>query len=136
MIPMRPTLAVLILFAAFYASGVRAQDRWAAAGAETQRVEGLDTVTLHRSRTKVGNRPQFLSVTLLPGHGMDLFQVTADIPGHGETPLIASPSLEEAARRMNDSKSDQWSYVSYGMGAAILLPWASRISGAVSADHS
>jgi aldose 1-epimerase len=65
---------------------------------------------------------------------MNMFQITANLPGLGESSLLQSPSLEEAAKRMNDPAKDPWGYVSYGMGGAFLLPWASRLSGQVSPD--
>jgi hypothetical protein len=40
--------------------------------------------------------PEFLSVTLLPGRGMNVLQITAYIPGKGEVNLLASPSIEGA----------------------------------------
>ncbi len=135
MIDMRPILAAVFLIAIVCVPNARAQDRAAATALNTQTVDGLTAITLHRTRTEVGNRPQFLSVTLLPGHGMDMFQITADIPGRGETALLDSPSLEKAASTMSDADGDPWRYVSYGMGGAFLLPWASRISGEVSSDR-
>jgi aldose 1-epimerase len=65
---------------------------------------------------------------------MNLFQITAYIPGRGEIPLLQSPSLEEAADRLNGAGKDQWGDLSYSMGGAFLLPWASRLSGQVSPD--
>jgi galactose mutarotase-like enzyme len=133
---MRPTLAAGILILAFHAAMAQAQSMPATATKDSEQTGSLKTVTLRRARTALEDRAQFISVTLLPGRGMDMFQATADLPGHGETPLIGSPSLEEAARRMNDPETDSWGYVSYGMGGAFLLPWASRMSGEVSPDHS
>src|ERR1700722_1525879 len=56
-------------------------------------VGGADVVHLKRGATSHGKQPEFLSVTLLPGRGMNVFQITADIPGRGETPLLKSPSV-------------------------------------------
>jgi galactose mutarotase-like enzyme len=67
---------------------------------------------------------------------MDVFQITAEIPGHGETQLIESTSLEAAALRMDDPNGNPWGYVGSGMGGAFLIPWSSRISGEPSPDHS
>jgi hypothetical protein len=126
MIGMRPALAALILVALIHPQNVQAQRLPAAS--TIRRVGGLDVLTLHRTRTSDGKRPQFLSVTLLPNRGRDVFQVSADIPGRGETQLIESTSLEEAARRMDDPKVSPWGYVGSGMGGAFLIPWSSRIT--------
>jgi aldose 1-epimerase len=100
----------------------------------TQQIGGLEALTVRRKPSGDITRPQFLSVTLLPGRAMNMFQFTADLPGRGETELIQSPSLEVAAQRMNSAQSDPWGYVSYSMGGAFLVPWSSRISGTVSPD--
>ena len=59
---------------------------------------GQDVVQLQRSQMLEGNVPEFLSATLLPGRGMNLLQITAYLPQKGEVNLLASPTLEEAAR--------------------------------------
>jgi len=41
-----------------------------------------------------GTMPEFLSVTMLPGRGMNVLQIKAYIPGKGEVNLLASPSVE------------------------------------------
>ncbi len=134
MIGMRQALAAFIMAATILRQTAHAQGL--PATSTIQRVGSLDVLTLHRTRTSDGKRPQFLSVTLLPNRGMDVFQITADIPGHGETQLIASTSLEDAARRMDDPNGNPWGYVGSGMGGAFLIPWSSRISGEPSPDHS
>ena len=131
---MRQSLVAVILILAYCAQGSWAQGSKAGAVVNTQQADGLTAITLHRKHSEFGNRPQFLSVTLLPDHGMDMFQITADIPRHGEISLISSPSLQEAAKRIRDADGGPWSYVSYGMGGAFLLPWASRIGGEISSD--
>lgn len=134
MIGMCPVLAALVMVATIHRQPAQAQGLPVAS--TIQRVGSLDVLTLHRTRTSNGKRPQFLSVTLLPNRGMDVFQISADIPGRGETRLIASTSLEEAAQRMNDPNGNPWGYVGSGMGGAFLIPWSSRISGEPSPDHS
>jgi len=127
---MRILVSAALIVCAPFASLAQAQKPFLPAG--TKETDGLKSATLRRAPTGSRDRPQFLSVTVLPDHGMDIFQITADLPGQGETQLLASPSLSEAARKINQADAVPWSYASYGFGAAILLPWASRISGAVS----
>src|SRR5271155_4524098 len=51
-------------------------------------IGGSDVIKLQRKATGDGSKPEFLSATILPGRGMNLFQITANIPGKGETPLF------------------------------------------------
>src|ERR1700761_4458734 len=76
--------------------------------AQTVLVGGMDVVHLRRAATSHGKKPEFLSVTLLPGRGMNVFQITAEIPGRGETPVLKSPSVEEAASLLTGPGKDPW----------------------------
>ena len=100
----------------------------------TPKVGGLDVVQLKRKATTGGKKLEFLSVTLLPGRGMNMFQITANVPGKGVTEVLQSPSLEEAARQMTGTDKDKWGNVSTSFGGAFLVPWASRISGNLDID--
>jgi len=95
----------------------------------TVRPGGQDVVELQRSQLLGGTGPEFLSATLLPGRGMNLLQITAYVPQEGQVNLLASPTLEEAARLLNGTGADATGAKSLTMGAAIEAPWASRISG-------
>ena len=95
---------------------------------------GQDAVRLERSQMLGGTGPEFLSATLLPGRGMSLLQITAYLPQKGEVNLLASPTLEEAARQLTGTGPDATGAKSLAMGAAIELPWASRISGSRTPD--
>ena len=66
-------------------------------------IGGHKAVVVNRTRTGDGSKPEFLSLTVFPGRAMNLFQVTAWIPGKGEIDLIHSPSIEEAARILCDA---------------------------------
>lgn len=96
---------------------------------------GQDAVVLTRSQMFGGPAPQFLSVTLLPGRGMNTLQITAFLPGKGEIPLLVSPSIEAAAQRMIGTGADRNGLASLEMGAAPLVPWADRLTGTLSADR-
>lgn len=97
-------------------------------------IGGQKVIVLRRGRTGDGAHPEFLSVTLLPGRGMNIFQITAWLPGKGEVPLLASPSLEDAAKILNGGDGDPYGNKSFSMGGAILFPFAGRIVGRPSAD--
>jgi aldose 1-epimerase len=90
---------------------------------------GQDAVRLSRSATSIGHGAELLSATFLPGRGMNVFQITALIPGHGEVPLLVSPTLASAGGILNGQDEDANGSASTGLGAAILLPWAQRLSG-------
>jgi len=76
------------------------------AAAVTQ-IGGEDIVHLQRKATSNGAKPEFLSATIFPGRGMNLFQITANIPGKGEVKVLASPSIEDAAAKLNGGPQDQ-----------------------------
>jgi galactose mutarotase-like enzyme len=89
-------------------------------------IGGQDVVVLSRGRSGNGNKPEFLSATLLPGRGMNTVQITAWIPGRGETQLIAAPSLEDVATLL---QGDAFGNKSFTMGGPFLVPFANRIRG-------
>ncbi len=95
----------------------------------TARPGGQDVIHLERSPLAGGNGPEFLTATLLPGRGMNVLQISAYLPGRGEVNLLASPPLDEAAKRMSGTEADATGAQSLAMGGAIELPWAGRISG-------
>jgi aldose 1-epimerase len=100
----------------------------------TVRPGGQDVVELQRSQLLGGLGPEFLSAMLLPGRGMNLLQITAYIPQKGQVNLLASPTLDEAARLLDGVGADATGAKSLTMGAAIESPWASRISGTTTPD--
>jgi aldose 1-epimerase len=102
--------------------------------AQDVRVGGMDVVHLQRAATSHGKKPEFLSLTLLPGRGMNVFQITADIPGRGDTPVLKSPSVEEVARVLTGIGKDRWGNLNHSFGGAFLIPFSSRITGELSAD--
>lgn len=107
----------------------------AAASANLPEIGGQKAIELRRLQSGVGAKPEFLSVTVLPGRGMNVFQVTAYLPGRGEVPLLASPSLDAAAKLLNGGPDDQYGNASFTMGGALLFPFANRIVGPVTVDR-
>lgn len=86
------------------------------------------------SRTPVSaTRPEFTSITVLPGRGMMVLQITANFPGKGEVDVLASPGLAEAAKILNEDDSVVGAKA-WTMGAAFLVPYPNRIRGKLSAD--
>jgi galactose mutarotase-like enzyme len=97
-------------------------------------IGGEPVVKLTRAATSNGQQPEFLSATVLPGRGMNVFQITANLPGKGEIPVLASPTLEEAAAKLNGGPDDVEGNASFTFGGAFLVPYPNRILGKLSTD--
>ncbi|MGD0938286.1 MAG: aldose 1-epimerase [Terracidiphilus sp.] len=95
-------------------------------------IGGQKVVTLSRKAVST-TKPEFTSVTVLPGRGMEILQVTGNFPGKGNVDVLASPDLA-AAKQMLDFEDDEVGHVGYRMGAAFLVPYPNRIRGKLSAD--
>jgi aldose 1-epimerase len=91
---------------------------------------GQEAISLTRTRLMGDSAPEFLSMTMLPGRGMNVLQITAYIPGKGEVSLMASPTVEGAAKAMSGMGEDADGRASLTMGGAFEAPWAGRIWGA------
>jgi galactose mutarotase-like enzyme len=88
---------------------------------------GQDPIQLTRTRLMDDSAPEFTSVTLLPGRGMNILQITAFVPGRGEVELMTSPSVEDATKAMTGSGDDAGGAQSLQMGAPFEAPWAGQI---------
>ena len=95
-------------------------------------VGGEPAITL--ARVKSGDQIQFLGADILPGRGMNVYQIRAYLPGKGEIEVLASPPLSEAPTVMNGGPDDMIGNKSFSAGGAILVPYANRITGGLSAD--
>ena len=95
-------------------------------------IGGQEVVTL--KRTVLGtSRPEFTSVTLAPGRGMEILQITAEFPGKGEVNVLASPGLAQMKQTL-DAQDNANGNNSYHFGAAFLVPYPNRIRGKLTAD--
>ena len=95
-------------------------------------IGGQKIVTLTRTAVST-TKPEFTSVTLAPGRGMELIQITANFPGKGSVNVLASPDLA-GAKQMLDEKDDANGDLGYRLGSAFLVPYPNRIRGKLSAD--
>ncbi len=87
---------------------------------------GQDAILLTRKQSAGSDDPEFLSVTLLPGMGMTVLQITANLPGRGESNLLASPTVEAVS---SGSVEPPNGYMDdHG---AIEIPWGGELRGAV-----
>jgi galactose mutarotase-like enzyme len=119
-------LAVPVLMAGPLAVFSHAQDQ-----AVTE-IGGQKIVTLTRKAVST-TKPEFTSVTLAPGRGMEILQITANFPGKGNVDVLASPDLA-TAKKMLDVHDDEFGNLGYRLGAAFLAPYPNRIRGKLSAD--
>lgn len=96
-------------------------------------IGGQPVEVLRRTLCGDGTQPEFLSATVLPGYAMNLFQITAHIPGKGEVELLYAPSLAEAVELLDgpDNASGQKTYT---VGGAFLVPFANRVIAPLSED--
>jgi galactose mutarotase-like enzyme len=103
-----------------------------AASAEPSEVNGLPVV--HLKRAQKGDGPQFLGMTILPGRGMNTFQITGFFPGLGKFHVLHAPTLEVANTKYYGTASDAYGDDSFAFGGAFLVPYPNRILGKLSAD--
>jgi len=92
-------------------------------------IGGRNAVRLRRADPGPENRLHFVSADILPGRAMNVLRIQAHVPGRGIVDVIASPSIEEAARRMDGGPEDFNGNQSFKTGTTILLPFANRIRG-------
>jgi aldose 1-epimerase len=115
------------------ASAQAVTDSHSAQPSQAISIGGEPVVVLQRPRSADKSKPQFLGATILPGRGMAVLQIKAYIPGKGEIDLLNSPPLP-ASEQLLDKGDDPFGNQVFKMGGAILLPFANRIRGKVSAD--
>ena len=95
-------------------------------------IGGQKIVTLTRTATSK-TKPEFTSVTVLPGRGMEVLQITANFPGKGNVDVLASPDLADA-KKMLDEQDNANGDLAYRLGSVFLVPYPNRIRGKLSAD--
>jgi galactose mutarotase-like enzyme len=98
----------------------------------TPEIGGQPIVTLTRAAVST-TRPEFTGITLAPGRGMEIIQITANFPGKGSVNVLASPDLA-GAKKMLDVDDDEYGNLGYRLGAAFLAPYPNRVRGKLSAD--
>ncbi len=134
----KPTLCLTALFlvsiSLLYPLPVAAHPQKDPPSVAAPSVGGMRAIVLRLRGTHDTMRPSFRSVTLLPGRGMNAFQITAYLPGRGTVHLLASPPLAEAGKILNGHGVDQDGNESFMLGGAFLFPFANRILGPMSAD--
>jgi aldose 1-epimerase len=95
-------------------------------------IGGQKIVTISRTVSST-TRPEFTSITVMPGRGMEVLQITANFPGRGSVDVLASPDVA-GAKKMLDETDDAIGANGYHLGSAFLVPYPNRIRGKLSAD--
>jgi len=95
-------------------------------------IGGQKVIVLTRAAASA-TKPEFTSITVAPGRGMEILQITANFPGKGNVDVLASPDLA-GAKKMLDEDDDDFGDLGYRLGAAFLTPYPNRIRGKLSAD--
>jgi galactose mutarotase-like enzyme len=95
-------------------------------------IGGEKLVTLTRKPAST-TKPEFTSVTVMPGRGMELLSITANFPGKGNMDVLYTHPPEQA-RQMLDDQDTPNGDLGYRLGAAFLFPYPNRIRGTLSAD--
>jgi len=95
-------------------------------------IGGENIVTISRAPTSK-TEPQFTSVTVMPGRGMELLYVKANWPGKGTVNVLDSPDLA-TAKKMLDVEDGANGDLGYRLGAALLCPYPNRIVGKLAPD--
>jgi aldose 1-epimerase len=98
-------------------------------------IGGMPVVTLTRNTTENGENPEFVSMAILPGRGMNVYKINADLPGKGEVPVLWAPSLDELSAKMTGKPPDDLDGdASFSCCGAFLVPYVNRVLGKVSPD--
>jgi galactose mutarotase-like enzyme len=124
-----PALLPVLLAAPSLAAG---QTQCTAPAQPVTEIGGEKIVTLTRTAIST-TRPEFTSITILPGRGMQVLQITANLPGKGVIDVLHSPDLAAAAQSL-DQRDDAIGDMSYHFGAPLLIPYPNRVRGTLSAD--
>ncbi len=95
-------------------------------------IGGEKLVTLTRKPVST-TKPEFTSVTLMPGRGMEILSITANFPGRGNVDVLYTHD-PATAENMLDHQDSVFGDLGYRMGAAFLFPYPNRIRGKLSAD--
>ena len=104
----------------------------ASSAQDATEIGGQKIVTLTRKAVST-TKPEFTSVTVLPGRGMEVLYVTANFPGKGNVDVFASPDLA-TSKKMLDVDDTANGDLGYRLGSVFLFPYPNRIRGKLSDD--
>ncbi len=107
------------------------QETYYALCQDTFPIGGQSAVELQAPYHEGQSTPSIVNATILPGYGMNVFQITAYLPGLGLFNMLTSLPLDEAATYL---KEEPFGNRSFMVGGAMLIPFAGRIRGTLCAD--
>lgn len=84
-------------------------------------IGGHPVIALTQPPPAEQSRPAIIAAEIVPGMGMNVYQLRAWLPGKGVVDMLEAPPIEKATH-------------SARTGGGLLLPWANRIRGKLSAD--
>jgi len=95
-------------------------------------INGRKVVSFDESGGPV-DAPRIVGADVIPGRGMNIYQMRAWFPGKGIVNVLVSPPIEEGRALLNLGPGDEYGNRSYRFGA-ILAPFANRIRGRLLPD--
>ena len=104
----------------------------AAHAQDVTEIGGEKVVTITRTPVST-TTPEFTSVTVAPGRGMEVLQITENFPGKGNINVFFAPDLAGIKQKL-DVEDDDFGDLGYRLGSAFLVPYPNRIRGKLSAD--
>lgn len=97
-------------------------------------VGGQPAVILEGPPPATEDTLRVLSAEILPGRGMNIFQLKTHLPYKGPFDMLYSPPLEEGKKFFNNGPEDFMGNRSFMIGGAILIPYPNRIRGTLLSD--
>ncbi len=85
---------------------------------------GIVPLVLTRTLTLGSDMPEFRSVTMLPGLGMDVLQITASLPERGEVQLLAAATAEDLVSGTMPARTG-----ANDLHGALEVPWGGLLLG-------
>jgi len=97
-------------------------------------IGGQPVVELSAPSSSDNKTPQITAAYIIPGRGMNIYQLKAYLPGKGEFDMLYAPPVEEAPGFFDYGPVDFMGNKSFMIGGAILVPYPNRIRGKLLAD--
>ena len=97
-------------------------------------IGGQHVVELQAPYSPEAEKPNIISAQILPGRGMNIYQLKTYLPYKGDFDIFYAPPLEEARNFFDNGPGDFMGNKSFMVGGAILVPYPNRIRGKLLAD--
>ena len=97
-------------------------------------IGGQHVVELQAPYSPEAKKPNIISAQILPGRGMNIYQLKTYLPYKGDFDIFYAPPLEEARYFFDNGPGDFMGNKSFMVGGAILVPYPNRIRGKLLAD--